>query len=271
MSYRQSLSRRIKIINVPFSNQVARVFGLALGVVLWTAVAAVFPEQLMPFPWELISLTADLFVRGVVFENLWFTLLGTMLGFVGALILGGGIGVVMGTTRYGQGFSTPYVIVGLSIPAVAWAAAATISIGLSIWAPIAAATLTVFPYIAINVWKGVEQIEMDQIHMSNSFDVSNQRILTRLILPSIAPALFSAFRFGIAISWKVVTITEIFAASQGIGYKLFQSYQYYKFDDTWAWACVFFIVILIFEYLIFRPIERKVFEYRPETELDLIS
>lgn len=271
MSYGQSLRRRLKLLNRPFGDQTARVFGLVLGAVLWTAVATVFPEQLMPFPWELISLTADLFVRGVVFENLWVTLLGTMLGFAGALILGGGIGVVMGTTRYGQRFSTPYVVVGLSIPAVAWAAAATISIGLNIGAPIAAAALTVFPYIAINVWKGIEGIDMDQIRMSNSFGVSNRRILTRLILPSIAPALFSAFRFGIAISWKVVTITEIFAASSGIGYKLFQSYQYYKFGDTWAWACVFFIVILLFEYFIFRPLERKVFEYRPETEFDLLG
>jgi len=225
----------------------------------------------MPYPWELVTLTADLLSRGVVFENLWVTLLATLLGFVGALFIGSALGVLMGTGDYTLRFVNPYVVVGLSIPAVAWAAAMTISIGLNIGAPIAAATLTAFPYIAINVWKGVEDIDMNKINMSNSFNVSNHRVLTRVILPSIAPALFSAFRLGIAISWKVVTVTEMFASSNGIGYKLFQSYQYYKFSDTWAWACVFFIVILIFEYFIFRPLERRIFEYRKDAEFNIVA
>lgn len=271
MSTEQSLLDRLKRPSLPLGDQYARLYGVGLGGLVWTAVALVFPEGLMPFPWELVYLAAQLFARGVVFENLAFTLWTTTVGFVGGLLLGSALGVLIGTTGYGKHFFTPYVVAGLSIPAVAWAAATTISIGLSVWAPIAASMLTVFPYMAINVWKGVEDIEVDRIEMSTSFGVSNRRILRRLVLPSIAPALFSAVRFGFAISWKVVTIAEMFAATKGIGYKLIQAYDYYKFADAWAWAFVFFVVILCFEYLLFRPLEKRVFEYRPEADFDIIG
>jgi NitT/TauT family transport system permease protein len=271
MSHARSLLGEVYNITLPLRGISPRVVGVVLGGALWTALATVFPEGLMPYPWEVVRLGVGLFQRGVVFENLAATLYATILGFVGAFLLGGSIGVLMGTTGYGRRFFTPHVIAGLSIPAVAWAAVTTISLGLNVGAPIAASVLTVFPYLTINVWKGVEGIDMDKVHMSQSFGVSNRRIIRRLILPSIAPALFSALRFGMAISWKVVTIAEIFAATRGIGYKLIQAYDYYKFADAWAWAFVFFAVILIFEYLLFRPLERKVFEYRPEADLEMIG
>jgi ABC-type nitrate/sulfonate/bicarbonate transport system permease component len=187
------------------------------------------------------------------------------------MLLGIALGVFMGVNNYSQRFFTPYVVIGLSIPAIAWAAVTTIVYGFSIMAPVIATVLTTFPYVAINVWKGVENLESDLIDMSKSFNISRGRMLRRLIIPSAAPFLFSSFRFGLAISWKIVTIAEIFAASSGIGYKLMQAYQLYRFEEAWAWASLFIIVILAIEYGIIKPIERRVFEYRHDADFALIG
>jgi len=249
----------------------ARLFGLLIGLAAWFALATVFPNDLMPYPYETIELAWGLVESGVAWPNLRDTLLRTFWGFIGSSLLGVALGVFMGINNYSQRFFTPYVVIGLSVPAIAWAAVTTIVYGFSIMAPVVATVLTTFPYVAINVWKGVENLEPNLINMSRSFNISRRRMLRRLIIPSAAPFLFSSFRFGLAISWKIVTIAEIFAASSGVGYKLMQSYQVYKFEEAWAWASLFIIVILGIEYGIIKPIERRVFEYRHDADFALIG
>jgi ABC-type nitrate/sulfonate/bicarbonate transport system permease component len=248
----------------------ARLIGLLLGLVGWWVLATRFPNELMPFPLETLALTGELVRSGVVFPHLAATLWRTLWGFVGSVLIGGTLGVLMGSNRYGRRFVLPYIVAGISVPAIAWAAISTLIFGFSELTPIVATVAVTFPFVAINVWKGVENIDADLVAMSSAFGVSNVRMLWRLILPNAAPQLFAGARFGLAISWKIVTIAEIFASSSGIGYKLIQAYSRYQFEMAWAWAVVFMIVILLIEYAIFRPLERKVYEYRPEADFNVI-
>lgn len=249
----------------------ARLFGLLLGFLVWMGVAFVFPNQLMPYPDEALGLAWGLIEAGTAWTHLEATIVRTFWGFVGSMIVGVALGVFMGINNYGQYMTTPWVVVGLSIPAIAWAAIATLIFGFSLLSPVTATVLTTYPYIAINVWKGVESIDADLVNMSKAFHISRFRMLFRMILPSAAPFLFSAFRFGLAISWKIVTIAEIFASNSGVGYKLMQAYQLYKFELAWSWAILFMIVILMIEYLITKPLERRVFEYRQDADFDLLG
>ncbi|MFB6142763.1 MAG: ABC transporter permease [Halorientalis sp.] len=248
----------------------ARLFGIALGLAAWYGLASVFPNQLMPYPLETLQLTWELIVSGVVVPHLAATLWRTLWGFVGAAIIGSVLGVLMGSNDYGRRFVLPYVVAGISVPAIAWAAISTLVFGFSQMTPIMATVAVTFPFIAINVWKGVENIDADLVAMSSSFGVSNRRLLWRVVVPNASPQLFSGARFGLAISWKIVTIAEIFASSSGIGYKLIQAYSRYQFEKAWAWAVVFMLVILLIEYGVFRPLERKVYEYRPDADFDVI-
>lgn len=272
MAVANRFQSQIQLATMVYQNDwFARVFGVGLGLLGWYLLALVFPNELMPYPLEAAELTFGLFERGVVMEHLVPTMVRTFFGFTGALLVGGVLGVLMGINDYGRRFFTPYVVAGLSVPAVAWAAVATIVFGFSDLAPISAAILIVFPYVAVNVWTGVENIDPDLIKMADAFGVSKHRILFRSIIPNTAPALFSAFRFSLAISWKIVTLSEIFASSGGIGQKIIQAYETFNYEEAWAWAIIFMIVILIIEYGILRPLERRAFKYRSEAEFETIA
>ena len=264
-------NRTLPLARIRNSPWIARAFGLALGFVGWTLMAMVFPNNLMPYPFETLVLAYELVNSGVAWPHLAATLWRTLWGFLGAMFLGILIGVAMGINDYSEGLFSPYVTIGLSIPAIAWAAITTLIYGFTIMAPVGATILTTFPYIAINVWKGVEAIDVDLIYMSDSFNVSRPRMLARLIVPSAAPALFSAFRFGLAVSWKIVTIAEVFSSNSGIGYKLMEAYELFRFEQAWAWSVLFIIVILLIEYGVVKPLERRVFEYRHDADFELLG
>lgn len=249
----------------------ARVFGALLGLLAWSLLARVFPMGLLPTPIETVMASYELVETGVVWRHLQATLFRTFWGFLGASLLGIALGVVMGISSFGEDFVTPYVLIGLSIPGIAWAAITTIIFGFGTMAPVAATVVTTFPYVTLNVWKGVENIETDLITMSRSFGTSRTRLLRRMILPSVAPALFSALRFGLAISWKVETNAEIFASNTGIGLRALQAFDRYQYSKAAAWGAVFVVVIVIIEVGILRPLERKVFEYRPDADFDVVG
>jgi len=259
------------LLGTIYNEWLPRIIGLGLGLGLWYAIAATFPEGLLPGPVSTGTALYELVESGPVWEHLWATLSRSLIGFAGASVLGVVVGVLMGLSNFGERFSTPYVIIGLSIPGIAWAAIWTIMTGLGGQAAILATIVTVFPYITLNVWKGVENIDPDLLRMSRSFNISRGRLLRRMVLPSVAPALFTAGRFGLAIAWKVETAAELFATSNGIGKRAFETFTRFQYSRTMAWAALFVIVIVLFEFLVFRPLERKVFEYRQDADFDVLN
>lgn len=256
----------------------ARMIGIGVGYAAWSLLAMNFSRSLLPTPPETVLLAWGLVVTGTAWTDLVATFGSLFWGFLLAMLLGGSLGIMAGINHYGRDFFTPYINIGLSVPGVAWAATtflvfgyATTGLGTLRQAPVAAVMLTTFPYIAINVWKGVENIDTELIDMARAFGLSRRTILWRSIIPNIAPQIFSAVRFGLAIAWKVTILAEIFAGSAGVGYQLMHAYQVYKYEEAWAWASLFLMLILLIEYGVFRPLESRAFAYRSDVELSNIG
>ncbi|QCC47855.1 ABC transporter permease [Halobellus limi] len=248
----------------------AALISAALGLAAWWLVTVVFPRGLFPGPIETVNASAELLASGIVWTHMEATFFRTFLGFIGAFFVGGALGVAMGINNFGENFSTPIIIIALSVPGIAWAAITTIIFGFGVAAPVVATAVTVFPYISLRIWKGVEDIDPNLIRMSRSFDISKTRLLRRMILPSIAPALFTAVRFGLAISWKIETQAEIFASNSGVGYRAIEAFSRYQYDTAMAWAAVFVVIVFLLEMAVLRPLERKVFAYRKEADFGVL-
>lgn len=238
---------------------------------LWYGIASVFPQNLMPYPIETLELAWGLYASGAAIEQLIPTLSRIAVAFVCAMVIGILLGIAMGSTDFGQKYFSPFVIIGLALPSIALAAISRLVFGFSFIAPVVAATIAVFPFITVNIWKGVENVDQSLLEMSNAFDISNRRLLRRVIIPNTAPSLFAAIRFGLALSWKVVTVVEVFASSNGIGFMVSSSYDSFRFAESFAWAVVFMVVVIFVEYLVLKPLERRMFEYRQDVEFDLVG
>lgn len=236
--------------------------GVAAGLVAWVILASVFPRNIMPFPTETLLITWELVVSGRATHHLSATLYRMFWGFIGVMILSIALGVILGFGRYWEDFATPYLMIFLAMPALAIAAGATLIFGFGDLAPIATAIITIFPYITMTVWKGVEDIDMDLVMMGSAFDASNRRLLRAVIFPSIAPALFTASRMGLSHSWRIVTLSEMFASGEGLGQAIISAYDFYRFSEVWGWAVIFLVIVLLIEFVIFKPVHRIMFAYR---------
>jgi len=236
-------------------------------VIGWWILSLFFPHYIVPSPPIIAGTLKDIILYGGLMKHVTATMMRIAIGFAASMTVGISMGVVMGARRYWESFFRDYVTVSLSIPALCWAVLATMWFGLKPASPLLATTLITFPFVALNIWEGVKAVDKELVDMARAFEVSSKSILRKIIFPSLMPFLFAAIRYGFAISWKIVTISEMFAATEGMGYMIVYSYETFSMRGVIAWTLLFTAIILFIEYAVFKPTEKYILRWRPEMKL----
>lgn len=238
---------------------------LSLVVLLlaWTVASLLLSARFVPSPWSTVDELADLFRQGVVFENLGATLLRVALGFFLALALGVTTGTIMGLYRRGEQFLELGVMVALTIPSLCYIIVFFMWLGLNEVATVLAIAVTTFPVIAVNVWSGVKAIDNRLVDMARVFGAQQHTRMVRVVLPQVLPFVMAASRYGFGVVWKVTVFVELMGRSNGVGYQLNYSFQVFDMAAVFAWTLLFTLVMVAIELLIFKPLEQRLFRWRP--------
>lgn len=245
-----------------------RTWGFLSVLGMWQFASMISPEDTLSPPYEVFR--AAIFY--VILEDGFYihvgsTLLRIILGFGIAFILGLVIGVMMGVSRYWEKFFSDYVTVGITIPSLAWAVIGVLWLGIHYLTPVFSAVMIATPYVMVNVWEGVKNVDKDLVDMGRAFDVSRSRIIRDVYIPSILPFVFAAVRIGFSVSWKLVVLAEVFGSSEGIGFMIFYWYENFEMALVLAWVMVFCFIMFIYEYGIIKTVERRLFTWRREVTL----
>jgi NitT/TauT family transport system permease protein len=200
---------------------------------------------------------------GELFEHFQWSLMKTFVGFGLAVAIGLPIGMLMGTSRWWRAYFHMPVTVAGNIPGITYAVLALVIFGISVEGPILAVALISMPYIAINVAAGLDGIDRGLMQMSHAFGRRGRDILRHVLVPTVIPFVFAGVRLSFALAWKVEAITEVFGASNGIGYMIRHSYDEFSVAGILAWMFFFVIFIVLMERFVLQPAERRLFRWRP--------
>ena len=81
-------------------------------------------------------------------------------------------------------------------------------------------------------------------------------------MPQLAPYISAAARNGIAIIWKLVLVVEFLGRSDGIGFQILLYFQLFDIAHVLAYALSFVALMLIIEYALVQPAERRATHWR---------
>ena len=261
---------KLKSVGKCFKAQVVRgrTWGLLSILSIWQVASMVSPEDTLSAPYMVFKEAIfHVILEDGFFMHVGATLLRIIIGFGIAFILGLTIGVMMGVRRYWERFFSDYVTVGITIPSLAWAVIGVLWLGIHYLTPVFSAVMIATPYVMVNVWEGMKNVDKDLVDMGRAFDVSRGRIIRDIYIPSILPFVFAAVRIGFSVSWKLVVLAEVFGSSEGIGFMIFYWYENFEMALVLAWVMVFCIIMFIYEYGIIKTIERRLFIWRREATL----
>ena len=216
-----------------------RLIGVAfigLLLVLWEIAAAnaIFPPMSFPrvsailVTWWQLVVSGEL--PGEVVSSLWRMFAGYFIG----VALGVGLGLLIGYVRFFYNLLEPITEMLRPIPSPAYLPIVILFLGIDDEMKIfMIAFATLFP-VLLNTYSGVRSVDPIQLQTARTFGISGRRLLTQVVLPAASPYIFTGMRVSLAVALIVMVISEMVAASSGIGYFILSAQRGFKIRDMFA-------------------------------------
>lgn len=239
---------------------------VAAAVVLggWQLVSLLFPAHVMPGFIEMGVAVQQAVVEpevGTYSGHLVDTFRRLLIGFVLSLTVGSILGMEMGFHRNVESFLRSWVVLGLSIPAIAVAFALILIFGISEVVPVLTISLVGIPFVMLNMWEGAQNLDKDIMEMSDFYDVKRLQKFRDVVLPQLLPYFFPSMYWGFVVSWKVLFIAEVFGAGSGIGFMVNFWFSQQRVDMLLGWVVVPVLIIILAQEGL-RTFESRVMEWR---------
>jgi len=162
--------------------------------------------------------------------------LGRMLtGFAGAAILGIVLGLLLGRSSLAHDLTNPLVQFGRSVPPVV-----LIPVYFLLFPPGAPTQIAliitgaVWP-VLLNTIAGVRAIDPGLLDAVRVLKVSRARRIAQVLAPAAAPAVLVGLRISFSIGLILMVVSELYAATDGIGHALISAQQSFDLPAMWAW------------------------------------
>ncbi len=241
-----------------------RIAGYVLFIGAWAFISTLTEPYILPSPVAVLRKMGEVVGRDDFWINVSATLRHLAIGFTLAFVIGTAIGIAMGRSEYWDAFFRDYVMLTLTTPGLVFALVCVMIFGLMGIGPIVAIVLTSFAHITVNVVEGVRAIPRDLMDMATAYGVDRRTRIRSIVLPAVAPFLFTAIRYGFAIAWKITALTELFGQTDGVGIQIRVEFLFFDIAGVLAWA--FFLVgfALVMERLVLQRLERRFFRWRPQ-------
>lgn len=209
---------------------------LAVGVLLWhLAVAAKLDFYIsfmnVPSPAKVLASFVGHLQTEIFFTHIFVSMRRILLSYSIATVLGIGLGVIMGRSKFARSFLIPYIEVIRPIPAVAW-----IPLAILMWPTEESSIIYItflgalFP-IVLNTMHGVEQTPEVLVRAAQSLGASRMAIFWHVVLPAALPSITAGLAIGMGVSWFSLLAGEIISGQYGIGYFTWNAYSLINYDD----------------------------------------
>jgi nitrate/nitrite transport system permease protein len=199
--------------------------GLAFLVLVWQIIAE--KNSGIPTPMvtllEAIKLFSDPFYQkgpndqGIGW-NLWSSLKRVAVGFGMAAAVGIPLGFMIGRFKFLAAMFNPIVSLLKPVSPLAW-----LPIGLLVFKAANPAAIwaificSIWPMI-INTAVGVQRVPQDYMNVAKVLNLSEWKILTKILFPSVLPYMLTGVRLAIGTAWLVIVAAEMLTGGVGIGF-----------------------------------------------------
>lgn len=237
--------------------------GFLVVLICWGFLARGLNPLILPSPGETIDALGELAYSGKMFSNIIITLRRALLGYGLAIAVGLSLAILLNAGDIIRLIFRPLVTSIQTIPPVVWLVLAVIWFGIAEdITPVFLIFIVTFPVIFINISEGLKSIDLDLIEMARVYRCTRKQVIFEIYLPALIPHLVSAISIGLAFAWKSTIFAEFFGSSSGIGFALSMANSNLETEELFAWALILVILMLIFEYLLIKPLQRYVTRWR---------
>ena len=208
-----------------------RVGAIALILGVWEFFGPTLNKLILRPPSDIFRAFFELVANGELVEAMGQSYRELFGGLAVALVLGLVLGIASGRWRFVFNAIDPLVSALYSVPAVALIPLLPVAFH-SIGDPpriTAVALFAIFP-ILINTQQGVRNVDRQLLEVARSFNTSERRLWTDVIIPSATPYVLAGVRLAIGRGLIGMIVAEFFIGLVGLGYLIISYENVFRID-----------------------------------------
>ena len=219
----------------------------------------VFPVVSLPSPLMVGQSLLDLIKEGTLGYSIAITMLRLFVGFLTAIMIGVGVGLVMVKFTYFGKTMNSFAVGLQSFPSIAWVPFAILLIGLNDSGILFVVIMSSVFSIMISTYSGVRNIPPIYLRSATNMGAKGISLFRHVMLPAATPSLIIGIRQGWSFAWHALVGAEMLITTLvGLGYILAVGREFSNMSQIIAAMIVIFTIGLVFDRVVFTKIEEKV-------------
>jgi len=151
-------------------------------------------------------------------------------GFLLAALVGIPLGLFIGWNRLVARLVDPSIQLLRPVPITAWLPFSIAVFGIYDTSALFLIGLGAFYPIVVNTTHGVRDTNLLLLRAARMLGAGPGTILTKVVVRSALPSIFTGLRLGIGVAWTAVIVAEMIAVKSGLGYVLWDAYYVGRMD-----------------------------------------
>lgn len=217
---------------------------LVLLLALWEVVsrAGLVNQVYVPPVTKIASELWRLLLNGEILLHLWASAVRFGLGYVIAVALGLGIGLLMGYFRAGYLLLEPLIEALRPLPPPAIIPMVILFLGIENQMKIFVIAFACFFPIVVNTIQGVAGVDRVLLDTARTFGLTTREILWKIVLPSASPNIVAGMRTALAIALILTVISELVASNDGVGFMILDMERAFRIPEMYAYIFTLMVV-----------------------------
>jgi ABC-type nitrate/sulfonate/bicarbonate transport system permease component len=183
---------------------------------------------------RILSAFADTWTPARLRADVLPSLLRLAAGYLLAVLLGIGIGVLIGSYRRVRATAEPVLEFFRAIPPPVLVPVIMLFAGIGNGMKVIVIVSGCVWPILLNTVEGVRAVDGVLIDTARTYRISGLTRLRRLVLPSAGPQIATGMRQALSIAIILMVISEMFAASNGLGFTIVQFQRSFAIPEMWS-------------------------------------
>ena len=170
------------------------------------------------------------------YDQIWTSILTVFFGFLIATIVAVPLGIMAGLSPTANAALNPLIQIFKPVSPLAWLPIVTMIVSAVyvtndgmfsksfLNSAITVTLCSLWPTL-INTALGVSSIDKDLVNVSKVLKMSTWTKITKLVLPSALPLIFTGLRLSLGVGWMVLIAAEMLAQNPGLGKFVWDEFQ----------------------------------------------
>jgi NitT/TauT family transport system permease protein len=224
---------------------------IALPVFLWWLVTTFgnIDPKFLPSPAKVLEAFGRLWGTRELLKDTVASLWRVGVGFLLASALAIPVGVLMGSFPSIRALFEPLFGLMRYMPAPAFIPLLILYLGIGEEPKIMLIFIGVFFFNALMVMDTVKFVPKDLIEATYMLGGNRLQTLTQVIFPHVLPGIIDACRINLAAAWQLVIVSELIAATEGLGRRISVAGRFLRTDEIFVGLIVIGVIGLMFDLL----------------------